>query len=319
MPSIEHLRGVELLAFLAVSGLVLLLFYLYGSAERRVNRRIDELSDDGAGSRDAAATGRGGGVRPWQASLRRLARHFLPDDQSERLRLRARLVQAGYYGPFALHVFFATKLLLMVAPVLAGVAAGLCGLTEMRWAVLYGALGGGIGTVAPGLWLQRRKARRQMLLSRSLPDFLDLLVTCLQSGLSLDGGLRRVTSELRLAHPVLAAEMQRARNEIDLGVTADAALQNLAERTGLEEIGTLATFVQQARQFGMSIAEALRTHADALRVARELRAEEQAHKTAVKILFPTLLFIFPAVFVVLAGPAAIQLSEKFAQGHSRSP
>jgi tight adherence protein C len=166
-----------------------------------------------------------------------------------------------------------------------------------------------VGVFLPGLWLRQRRAARHTVLRRSLPDFLDLVVTCLEGGLSMNAALKQVTEELRLAHPLLAGELTIVLHEMELGRSLEAGLAHLAERTGLDELRTLCTFVQQTVKFGTPMGDAMRQLGDMLRVQREQRAEELAQKAAVKILFPTLFFIFPVVFVVLAGPAAIQIKE----------
>jgi tight adherence protein C len=177
--------------------------------------------------------------------------------------------------------------------------------------MLVGVVIGGIGWTLPSSWLGWMKARRQLVLRNSLPDFLDLISTCLQSGLSFEAALQRVSDELRTAHPLLAGEMSVVQREIEFGKSPEQALRDFAERSDLDALRTLSTFVEQSRRFGSSMAETLQTHADMLRTQREQRAEERAQKAAVKILFPTLLFIFPPILVVLAGPAAIQLQERF--------
>ena len=173
-----------------------------------------------------------------------------------------------------------------------------------------------MGIVLPSLWLHRRKVRRHAVLLKSLPYFLDLMVTCVQGGLSMNGALQRVTEELAVAHPVLAGEMGIVERQIELGASPDLALRNFAERSDLAPISSLSTLVEQSRRFGTSISEALRTHAEMIREQREQRAEEMAQKAAVKILFPTLLLIFPAIFVVLVGPAAVQIARTFSSPHA---
>ena len=137
--------------------------------------------------------------------------------------------------------------------------------------------------------------------------------------MSFESALQRVTDELRVAHPVLTGELAIVQREITLGSTTDDALQNFAMRSDIDVLKTLATFVQQSRQFGASMAETLRIHSDMLREKRELRAEELAQKASVKILFPTLLFIFPAIFVVPIGPAVIVIQEKFVNVADETP
>jgi tight adherence protein C len=178
-------------------------------------------------------------------------------------------------------------------------------------ALLYGAIVGCFGVFVPGVWLDWRKARRQRQLRRSLPDYLDLLTACMEGGTGMQAVMLRVTDELRTAHPLLAGEMAMVQREIDLGRGTSEALQHLAQRCDLDEFRSLATFVSHAERFGTTMSDALRELSEMLRFQRENRAEEMAHKASVKILVPTLLFIFPAVFVVLAGPAAIKLQSMF--------
>jgi tight adherence protein C len=146
-------------------------------------------------------------------------------------------------------------------------------------------------------------------LGRALPDFLDLVVACLGGGLSVQAALQQVAEELKLAHPELSAELRIVLRDIEMGRTLDHALEQLAARTAMEELKSLCSFVHQTTKFGTTITDALSQMAEMLRIQREQTAEEMAQKAAVKILFPTMLFIFPTVFVVLAGPAAIQIKE----------
>src|SRR5262249_34160583 len=163
--------------------------------------------------------------------------------------------------------------------------------------VIFGAFFGIFGLIAPSFWLDRRKASRQTAFRRALPDAMDVLVICLEGGLSLPGAIRRVASELQTAHPELAKEMNIVQREIQLGRTPGEALRRLADRSDLEEIRALASVIAQAERYGASLVRVLRIHADSLRIKRVQYAEELAQKASVKILFPTLLFILPCVFV----------------------
>src|SRR5262249_12604771 len=147
----------------------------------------------------------------------------------------------------------------------------------------------------------------QIMFRRALPDALDVLVICLEGGLSLTGAFKRVASELRTAHPGLATEMLIVEHEIQLGRPIGEAMRQFGERADLEEVRSLASVISQSERFGASLTKALRVHAESLREKRLQRAEEMAQKAATKIIFPTLLFIFPGVFIVILGPAAIQI------------
>jgi len=150
------------------------------------------------------------------------------------------------------------------------------------------------------------------MLSRTLPDLLDLMIVCLEGGLSLQATFHRVTEEVNLSHGQLAQELLIVQGDIDLGATIDQALKRFAQRTQYEGVKSLHAFVREAQRFGTNISEALQSHADMLRVQRQQSLEEQAQKAAVTMLLPTLLLILPAVFVVLVGPAVIEIQLAFA-------
>jgi tight adherence protein C len=232
-----------------------------------------------------------------------------PTDEKERTQLQARLVHAGLYGRQAMAVFLGAKMLLMVTPALVGVVLGIMGVFPLRQAVPIAACFGIMGMIGPGFWLDKKKARRQLCFRRALADALDVIVICLEGGLSLPGALRRVAGELRGVHPELAMEFDIALREIQLGRAPGEAMRNVGERSDLEELRSLASVITQAERYGAGLIKSLRVHADTLRLRRQQRAEEMAQKAGTKILFPTLMFIFPAIFIVILGPAAMQISE----------
>lgn len=295
-------------AFALVTGLVLWLsLRLYG--DREVDSRLDGLNGTTpqpprkeSSERDAI-----------RQRFSRFAAGLLPNNQAERERLQTRLMWAGIYAPGAVGVYLFTRIFLTLLPLVMGLVAARTGWGESHQTLLWGAIGGLGGLLLPDLWLRSRKNQRHEVLQRSLADFLDLAVACVESGLSLEGALQRVTEELQIAHPMLAGEMHVVQRQIHLGAAPETALKNFADRTDFEPLHTLSGLIQHSRRFGTSVGETLRTHAEMLRTQREQRLEELAQKTSVKILFPTLLFIFPAIFVILAAPAAIKLSESFGQ------
>ena len=159
----------------------------------------------------------------------------------------------------------------------------------------------------PGLWLGSKVRRRRRALDSALPDALDLMVVCVESGLTLDAALQRVGSEIALAHPDISKEFGITHMETRVGLSRVDALRNLGQRTGSASLQSLAAMLVQTERFGTSIAQALRVHAESLRVKRQFAAEEQAAKASVKLIFPVVLFIFPTLLSVLAGPAFILL------------
>jgi tight adherence protein C len=164
-----------------------------------------------------------------------------------------------------------------------------------------------VGFLGPDIWLSQRIRRRQHRIRLALPDALDLLVVCVEAGLGLDQALARVSEELEIAHPVLSEELQLLNIEMRLGRTRIEALRELARRTGAEDLKALVAMLIQTERFGTSVARSLRVHSDNLRTKRRQRAEEQAAKTPVKMVPVLVFFIFPALFVVILGPAVITL------------
>ncbi|MBS0204982.1 MAG: type II secretion system F family protein [Planctomycetes bacterium] len=248
------------------------------------------------------------------ATRRRLAaRKPVPEGRFNEQACQLRLIQAGIYHPHAMRLLLGAKISLVVVPVLGAlVAAGYrwCSLSQ---GMAVGAALGCAGLLLPDLFLNAQIRNRHTMLRRSLPDFLDLMIICIEGGLSIQAAIQRVTDELRVAHPVLAGEFAIVQNDTELGSTVDLALRRFADRTGYEGIRTLATFVREAQRYGTALAQALRDHAEMLRNQRELAAEESAQKASVKVLFPMLVFILPAVFVVLVGPAAVEILEAFSK------
>lgn len=278
----------------AIFAAMMLLIHTDGRVESRI--RSLEAADD---RRQRAA-----GMFDW------LVRRLAPRNNAIG-ELRTRLMHAGFSSPVAVSAF--STLQILSAAIGCGLGLWLARSLPPRMLddLLGSLLGGCLGFLTPGYLLLKRTRRRQLLLQRGLPDFLDLLVTCLDAGLSLEGSLQRITDELQLAHPVLGQEMLRVQRDIELGAPSDRALQNFAERSDIDILRTLSSACGQARRFGSRLSSTLRSLSDGLRQQREQRAEEAAQVAAVKILLPTLLLLFPIIFVVLAGPAAFQIVEQF--------
>jgi tight adherence protein C len=165
-----------------------------------------------------------------------------------------------------------------------------------------------LGYLGPDIYLSLKVNRRQKTLRLSLPDALDLLVICVEAGLGLDQSLMRVAQELRIAHPELCLEVDSVTAQVRMGKTRVEALREFADRTGVDDIKALVAMLIQTDRFGTSVAESLRVHSDELRTKRRQRAEEQAAKTTVKMVPPLVMFIFPALFAVILGPAVISVA-----------
>jgi tight adherence protein C len=299
---------ITIAAFLMASSLVLLAFVVLGDRQSRLRDRLRGLSGQEGPSTDAITLS-----RIATTALPKMGAPFVPSDEEERTKLQTRLVHAGLYRREAMVVFLGVKMLLMTGPALLGIAAGLVGLVTVRVGLILGGCLGIGGLIGPSFWLDYAKAKRQCNFRRALPDALDLLVICLEGGLSLPAALKKVSTELKTAHPALAAELSIVQREIQLGRTAGEALRKMGERSDLEEVRSLASVILQSERFGAGLVKSLRVHAEGLRVKRQQRAEELAQTAATKMLFPTILFILPAMFVVVLGPAVIHIIKVFAR------
>lgn len=232
---------------------------------------------------------------------------LMPKSELEQNKLRLKLANAGFRQESAVPIFIGLKFLsLLLGGVLGTVifmpATGF-GLDVVKWAAIFA----GVGLFLPDvvLWWLVKKRQEQIFLT--LPDVLDLLVVCVESGLGLDAAMRRVVEEMKPVAPAICEELAVCNFQMQVGRPRRDVLHDLGVRTGVDDVRSLAAILIQAERFGSSVAQALRVQSDAMRVRRRQLAEERAQKTAVKLIFPLVLFIFPGVFVVLVGPAAIQI------------
>ena len=230
------------------------------------------------------------------------AQPFAPSREKQST-LRRELGMAGIYTPAAINLVQGAKVIFMVGGLVVGYFVG--SMLQQMW--LGVSLGGLVGYFAPRVWLKQKMKSNQTALNLALPDALDLMVVCVEAGLTVDAAMQRVGMELGLAHPALSRELGIAHMETRVGLSRSDALRNLGVRTGAPGLQALASMLIQADRFGTSIANALRIQAEALRVKRQQAAEEMAAKASVKLSFPLVLFIFPATFIVLAGPTVIGL------------
>ena len=282
-----------------LSGLVASVVLTRTAPERR---RLRELALAG----QARAAGMAGALtltdKP-DPTVKRLST-FVPKSPKEMGRLRRRLARGGYQHPRAA-VFYA--LAEVVLPILFA-------LLTVAWmgmgrGLIFAVLAAAVGYAAPGLWLQTRIAGRQKQIQNGLPDALDLLIVCVEAGSGLDAAIVKASEELALPYPALAEELQLITTETRAGKPRLEAFRNFAQRTGVEDVKSLVAMLVQTDKFGTSIAQALRTHALTARTKRRQRAEERAAKLGVKLVFPLVFCLFPALYVVVLGPAVIKIME----------
>jgi tight adherence protein C len=227
----------------------------------------------------------------------------MPKTREKQSTIRKQLAMAGIYAPAAIRAVTGFKLILLVG----GISLGLLTGYLTGYLFLFGALGGLIGYLTPTMWLRGKINANQRGLQLGLPDALDLMVVCVEAGLTVDAAMQRVGEELALAHPVVSREWGIAHMETRIGLSRAEALKNMGTRTGNPALQQLVAMLVQAERFGTSIADALRIQSETLRVKRQHVAEESAAKASVKMSFPLVLFIFPATFIVLAGPTVLGL------------
>ncbi len=233
--------------------------------------------------------------------------NYATDGKETDTELRQTLIQGGFRHPKGTAIYFGLRILAaLLLPVLYLLANVMNGVMS-RGNLLVCFLLAGAGFYLVPYALKFLTTRRQDRIDKALPDVLDLLIVCMEAGLSLQATINRVSDEVKSISIDLYKELQITNAELRTGVAREVALRNLGERTGVQNVKALVGLMIQSDKMGASIVQSLRTHASFLRIQRSQRAEEQAAKLPVKILFPLLLCIFPAIFVVLLGPAAIQM------------
>ncbi len=243
-------------------------------------------------------------------TAKKLSKPLMPQTELEQSALKITLSNAGFRSDSAMAVYlgirFATLLGFFV--VSAAIFVPKYGLTfsGIKWVLIIT----GIGFYLPQIVLWWLKRKRQLQVFLTLPDALDLLVVCVESGLGLDAAMRKVCDEMKTHARVISEELALCNFQMQVGRPRREVLHDLGVRTGVDDVRSLAAILIQADRFGSSIAQALRVQSDSMRTRRRQIAEEKAAKTAVQMIFPLVLFIFPGIFVVLVGPAAISISQK---------
>jgi len=238
-----------------------------------------------------------------------LSQPLMPQTELEQSALKLNLANAGFRSDSAVAIYlglrFATLLLFFVISVAIFVPQYGLKFAGLKWVIMLG----GLGFYLPQIILWWLKKKRQQAIFLQLPDALDLLVVCVESGLGLDAAMRKVCEEMAIHAKVISEELALCNLQMQMGRPRREVLHDLGVRTGVDDVRSLAAILIQADRFGSSIAQALRVQSDSMRTRRRQIAEEKANKTAVQLLFPLVLFIFPGIFVVLVGPAAINIAQ----------
>ena len=290
--------------FLAVFALIMLGMRLFSTSA--VQARLDNLSGK-------PATVSNGEPAPWIERIIKLtgplANLSLPKEGWENSALRTRFMNAGFRNASAPAIYFTAKTILAIGlPLIVFfMLSNSSGQRSSNMTMLWLLSAAAVGYYLPNLLLNNTITRRQREIFETFPDALDLMTVCVEAGLAMDAALARVAAEIGLKSAVLSDELNLVTLELRAGSSKERALRNLALRTGVEDVDALVAMLIQSERFGTSIAASLRVQSDQLRTKRRQRAEEAAAKIALKLLFPLIFFIFPALLVVLMGPAFIQI------------
>jgi tight adherence protein C len=300
---------VPYLAAIVFATTVFFLVLAFAGGEPRLRSRLESLRRGGGGMPQPDGDGQLTMVQrlvmPATDAPVQALRNFLPATMLENM--RQRLLVAG--EPMTVNAYLTLRLLSLVTFILLPllfIMAGVLALGPVTLLLLAAFVFAGF--LLPQLWLQQRVSQRQNTIIKSLPDSFDLITTCVEAGLGLDAALARVADKVE---GPFAAELSRTLRDISLGKMRRDALRELGERTGVPDLITFVNAVVQAEQMGSSIGPVLRVQSEQLRVRRRQRAEAQAYKAPVKMIFPLVLCIFPTLFIVILGPAVITIIQDF--------
>jgi tight adherence protein C len=245
------------------------------------------------------------------AAASKLGQSLRPSDAQELGKIRIQLLNAGFRQEQAVAVYYGAKLIGLLIGLAAVFPACAMRFGMNQTSYIMTACAAAVGFYLPDFVVGKRKKSRGESIFLGLPDALDLMVVCVEAGLGLDAAMRKVTSELAESCPVICEEFAIANFQLQMGRSRKDVLRDLGIRTGVDDVRALSAVIIQAEKFGSSIGSALRVQSDAMRVRRRQLAEERAAQTSVKIMIPLIFFIFPGVFVVLVGPAALRMATMF--------
>jgi tight adherence protein C len=274
---------------------------MYFAPERRRLRRVGQLATSGVFV-DAPS------IHQEEGPIAKSVTNLIPRSPGEMRALKKRFVRAGWDTPARIAIYTAAQIVLPIGVgllLLLGLPRLLPALTENHAHWLLAGLGTMFGTLIPATVLRKKIEARQKIIRNGLADALDLLIVCLEAGSALDQAIIKVSDEMALVYPPLAQELRFLMSETRAGKPRIEAFRGFADRTGVDDVKALVAMLVQTDRFGTSVAKSLRTHADTSRTKRRQRAEEQAAKMGVKLVFPLVLLLFPAYFIVLLGPAIV--------------
>lgn len=283
---------------------------LVAAGRSRAEERLDELKSPRTRRREddvSALRKQDAMTKVLEKATPALAKPLQPKSETDRSKLKMRLDNAGFRGESNVSIFLGLKFVGLLVGLFVGGGTILAVAGVGQKSLLSSVAAAGLFFYLPDLIVWFCGKRRKEAIFLGLPDALDLMVVCVEAGLGLDQAMRKVAEEMKKAYRTLAEEFAIANFQLQMGRPRNEVLHELGLRTGVADLRSLAAVLIQADKFGSSIAHALRVQSDSMRTRRRQLAEERAAKTAVKLIFPLVMFIFPGIFVVLVGPAAITM------------
>lgn len=280
------------------------------NSKTKTESRLERLKKGNLGKSDVVKASGGakeGITKLLEQASPKISEALKPKNEKEANKLKQKLDEAGWRTENATQILSTLKVLAAGFGFFVGGGVALLGNGANVWTIVYSLVAAVLFMFFPEIILGFLAGKRKQKLFLGLPDALDLMVVCVEAGLGMDQALRRVADEMDTTHAVVAAEFKLCNQQLQMGSTRETVLTDLGQRNGVDDLKTLASVMIQVDKFGTSVGKALRVQSEAMRTRRRQIAEEKASKTAVKLIFPLVLFIFPGIFVVLVGPAALTM------------
>jgi tight adherence protein C len=300
----------KLAIFGAVAAVAWWLMDALATGKPRAEKRLEEFRDPNSrrSDRSTGVTRRSEGMaKLMEKASPGLSKALRPKSDADVSKLKLKLSYAGFRGEGATSIFLGFKAICMFLGFLIGGGALLLSKGATTETMMYTVASAGVAFYLPDVVVWFMKKSRQDAIFFGLPDALDLMVVCVEAGLGLDQAMRKVSDEMKKTYAIISEEFALCNLQLQMGRPRNEVLHELGARTGVDDLKALSAILIQADKFGSSVAQALRVQSDSMRTRRRQMAEEKAAKTAVKLIFPLVLFIFPAIFIVLVGPAAITM------------